>query len=158
MITNNVTRLLDSRRVLYQAVEMPVEKLGAMESAEILNISPMFVFKTIVVVRDRKGKPLLAVIPGTRQVNLKSLAAFIGEKKVLVPTEKEAEKLTGLQAGGISALALLNRGFQVILDSSAEELEEFYVSGGMRGLLIHMKVNDYLTITGAFVAAISSIP
>ena len=127
--------------------------MGATESAALLNVDPALVYKTIVVLRERKGKPILAVIPGDHEVNLKALAAVIGEKKVTVPTEKEAEKLTGLQAGGISALALLNRGFEVLLDRSAENLDEFYVSGGMRGLLIKMRVTDYLAVTGAKLAS-----
>ena len=62
------------------------------------------------------------------------MAKAVGEKKVNLPTERQAEQLTGLQAGGISALALLNRGFQVLIDESAHSLEAFYISGGQRGL------------------------
>ena len=57
-----------------------------------------------------------------------------------LPTEREAERLTGLQAGGISPLALLNRGFQVVLDESAQEHAEIYISGGQRGLDIRLPV------------------
>ena len=39
--------------------------------------------------------------------------------KLRMATQREAESLTGLLVGGISALALLNRGFRVFLDSSA---------------------------------------
>jgi Cys-tRNA(Pro)/Cys-tRNA(Cys) deacylase len=106
---NNVTRFLDSRKVSYAAFETPVEKMGALETAEFLNVPPEMVFKTIVVTRDKPRKPVLAVIPGTGVVDLKLLAAFLGEKKVHLPTEREAEGLTGLQAGGISPLALINK-------------------------------------------------
>jgi Cys-tRNA(Pro)/Cys-tRNA(Cys) deacylase len=53
---------------------------------------------------------VLAVIPGPRAVDLKALASFLGEKKMRLPTEREAEQMTGLQAGGISPLALINKG------------------------------------------------
>src|SRR5262245_31597072 len=110
---NNITRLLDSRKVPYIVFETPAEKLGALEVAKFLNIPPETVFKTIVVTRDKGKKPILAIIPGPRAVDLKLLAAFLGEKKVHLPTEREAEQITGLQAGGISPLALINKGFQV---------------------------------------------
>jgi Cys-tRNA(Pro)/Cys-tRNA(Cys) deacylase len=118
---NNVTRFLDAKKVKYTAFETPAEKLGALETARILNIPPEQVFKTIVVTRPKPGKPVLAVIPGTGQVDLKLTAAALGEKKVGLPTEKEAEGLTGLQAGGISPLALINKGFQVLIDVSAQK-------------------------------------
>jgi Cys-tRNA(Pro)/Cys-tRNA(Cys) deacylase len=152
---NNVTRLLDSRKVAYQAYETPAEKLGALETARLLNIDPAMVFKTIVVTREKPKKPLLAVVPGPANVDLKLLAAALGEKKVHLPTEREAEQLTGLQAGGISPLALINKGFQVVLDSSAQKFSEIHISGGQRGLNIKLPVDDLIKLTNARVAAIS---
>lgn len=152
---NNVTRLLDSRKVSYTAFETPVEKLGALETAEFLKVPPETIFKTIVVTRDKPKKTILAVIPGTSVVDLKLLAAALGEKKVHLPTEREAEQLTGLQAGGISPLALINKGFQVVVDAAAQEYWEIHVSGGQRGLNIKLPVADLIKLTNARVAEIS---
>jgi Cys-tRNA(Pro)/Cys-tRNA(Cys) deacylase len=158
---NNVTRLLDSRKIPYTAFETPAEKLGALGTAEFLNVPPDVVFKTIVVTRDKptsspKGKkPILAVIPGPHSVDLKLLAVSLGEKKVHLPTEREAEQLTGLQAGGISPLALINKGFQVVIDSAAQNYAEIHISGGQRGLNIKLPVADLIKLTNARVALIS---
>ena len=54
MISNNVTRLLDSKKIHYTVFELPVEKLGAEETASYLNLSPEIIFKTIVVVRPKR--------------------------------------------------------------------------------------------------------
>ena len=153
-ITNNVTRFLDAHKVKYAAHEMPAEKLGAVEAANFMGVSPDQVFKTIVIVREKK-KPVLAVVPGPRVVDLKLLAAFLGEKKVHLPTEREAEELTGLQAGGISPLALINKGFQVVIDSAAQAYGKIYVSGGQRGLDIQLEVEDLIKLTNARVGKIS---
>ena len=153
-ITNNVTRFLDARKVKYAAHEMPAEKLGAVEAANFMGVSPDQVFKTIVIVREKK-KPVLAVVPGPRVVDLKLLAAFLGEKKVHLPTEREAEELTGLQAGGISPLALINKGFQVVIDSSALEFTEIFISGGQRGLNIQLGVKDLARLVNARFGEIS---
>lgn len=147
-ITNNVTRFLDARKVNYIAHELPAEKLGAVEAAQYMDVSPDQVFKTIVITREKK-KPLLAVIPGPRTVDLKLLAVFLAEKKVSLPTEREAEALTGLQAGGISPLALINKGFQVVIDSAAQGYEKIYISGGQRGLDIQLPVEDLAKLTNA---------
>jgi Cys-tRNA(Pro)/Cys-tRNA(Cys) deacylase len=157
-IINNVTRLLDSRKIPYTAFELPSEKLGALETARLLDVEPATVYKTIVVTREKSSgkKPLLVVIPGPNQVDLKALAAFLGEKKVYLPTEREAEALTGLQAGGISPLALLNKGFQVLLDASVREQTEIHISGGQRGLNIRLPVKALIRLTNARLAEIST--
>lgn len=153
-ITNNVTRYLDARKIKYTTHELPAEKLGALEAAQYMGVAESQVFKTIVTKRER-GKPVLAVIPGPRVVDLKLLASFLGEKKMSLPTEREAEVLTGLQAGGISPLALINKGFQVVIDSAAQGFEEIYISGGQRGLDIQLRVDDLIKLVNARVGDIS---
>ena len=155
MTANNVTRLLDSKRISYKVFELPVEKRGASETARLLGVDPELVYKTIVTVRPRPGKHVLAVIPGPNRVDLKLLAAALDEKKVSLPTEREAEQLTGLQAGGISPLALLNKGFQVLIDAAAQTRSEIYVSGGQRGLNIRLGVEALAGLTQAHFAVIS---
>ena len=148
-IATNVTRLLDARKIPYTIFETPTEKLGALETARFLDVSPDSVFKTIVVTCERPRKPLLVVVPGPREVDLKLLAIALGEKKVTLPSEREAEALTGLQAGGISPLALINKGFQVVIDSSAQALGEIHISGGQRGLNIKLPVEALAKLTNA---------
>ena len=149
MITNNVTRFLQSRRIDFNVHELSAEKLGAIEAAQILGVRPEQVFKTIVITRLGKGKPILAVVPGSSEVDLKRVAQATGEKKVHLPTEKEAEKLTGLQAGGISPLALIQRGFQVLIDQTALRHEKIFISGGQRGLNIELAAGDLIKLTKA---------
>ena len=155
MIKNNVTRMLESRGIPYQAFELPIEKIGAIEAAQILGIDPELVFKTIVVERKVGAKPILALVPGPREVNLKALARSLNEKKVHLATQKGAEQLTGLKVGGISPLALINRGFDGVVDRAAEAHEQIYVSGGQRGLNVRLPTKDLIDLTHAKTAAIS---
>ncbi len=155
MKPTNITRLLDQRKIAYTAFELPAEKLGAVEAAQHLGVAYNLVYKTIVVTREGKGKPILAVVPGDRELDLKALASALGEKKVSLPTEREAESLTGLQAGGISPLALINKGFQVIIDASAQAFPEIYVSGGQRGLNIRLAPSALALLTNARFAVIN---
>lgn len=157
MATNNITRLLDANKVPYKAFDLPIEKLGSPETAQLLNVPLEQVFKTIVIRREEKGKPILAIVPGNAEVELKALAKALGEKKLHLPTEQEAERITGLQAGGISPLALINRGFQVVLDSSANNFREIHISGGRRGLNILLPVDALIKLTHASVERITKI-
>src|SRR4030066_1312290 len=113
MIKNNVTRLLEARGIPYTAFELPAEKLSAVEAAQYLEVDPELVYKTIVVLRAGRGNPILAVVPGPLEVDVKALAKAVGERKLVLATQRQAEQVTGLLTGGVSPLALLNRGVEV---------------------------------------------
>lgn len=147
MISNNVTRLLDNRKITYKAFELPKDKLGADEVSQLLDAPLEIVFKSIVITRRGPGKPILAVVPGDKEVDLKALARAVGEKKVSPSTQREAEELTQLQAGGISPLALINRGFEILFDQSALDHPQIHISGGERGLNIRLAAEDLLQLT-----------
>ncbi len=157
MAGNNVTRFLVANKVEFELYELPKEKLGAEKTAELLQVPIWIVYKTIVVKRTHSGKPILAIIPGDRSVDLKLLAQAINEKKLLLPTEEAAEELTGLQAGGISPLALINRGFQIVLDETALKLKAIHISAGERGLNLKISPLSLIALTKAWIAPISLV-
>ncbi len=147
---NNVTRLLDARHIRYDVFELPPEKHSAEETAELLGVAPGLFYKTLVVLREAKGKkPLLVMTPAGRELSLKALAASLNEKKLKMATQREAEDLTGLQVGGISALALLNRGFEICLAREALALRYVHVSAGQRGANLRLAPTDLQALTQA---------
>ncbi len=147
---NNVTRLLEARHIAHEVFEFAPEKHSAEETAALLGVPEHHVYKTLVVLREAKGKkPLLVMVPGGRELNLKALAASLNEKKLKMATQKEAETLTGLQVGGISALALLNRGFEICIERAAEDLPHIHLSAGQRGANVRLAVTDLLALTNA---------
>lgn len=154
-VRNNVTRMLDQRGIPYEVFVLPPEKLGALEVAERLGVPPGQVFKTIVVLREGRGKPILAVVPGDREVDLKALARAVGEKRLRLPTEREAERLTGLKAGGISPLALLGKRFQVVVDEAIRDWEAVHLSGGQRGVNLRLPVAAVLELLQPLVAPVT---
>lgn len=150
-IKNNVTRLLDSRKIAYTTAEYDGSTFhSAEEVANLIGVPVDQVYKTIVVLReDKTRKPLLVMIAGNREIDLKKLAASVGEKKLHIAKHDEAEKMTGLQVGGISALALLSKPFEVCLDRPALDFEHIHISGGQRGLDVKIGVKDLLALTKA---------
>lgn len=133
----------------HEIITFPSEMRDAAEIAAHLNVPAGQVFKTLVVTRPAPGRPILVMTPADRQLDLKKVATAVGVKKVSMAGHDEAEKLTGLQVGGISALALLNRGFDVYLDDSASAYDNIYISGGQRGLDIKISVAALQRITAA---------
>jgi Cys-tRNA(Pro)/Cys-tRNA(Cys) deacylase len=144
----NAMRLLDAQGVDYQVITFSSDIHSAARVAETVGLDPAQVFKTLVVQRTT-GKPLLVMVAGDREIDLKALAASVGEKKLSMATHREAEALTGLQVGGISALMLLNQGFEICIDEAAQALDEIVVSAGQRGVDLCLRVADLVQITGA---------
>ena len=141
-------RVLDGKQISYQVHSYSTSERNAEEVAAEIGVPPEQVFKTLVVVRPA-GKPFLVMIPANKQLNLKRMAKGVGEKKVAMASHAEAEALTGLKVGGISALVLLNRGFDIYLDKSAESLDQVYISAGTKGLQIGLSTKDLENVSGA---------
>ena len=89
------------------------------------------------------------MVAGNREIDLKKLASSVAEKKLHIAKHDEAAKLTGLQVGGISALALLSKPFEVCLDRPALDFEHIHISGGQRGLDVQIGVKDLIQLTKA---------
>ena len=141
-------RALEARKIPYRVFTFPPEVHSASGVADAVGLPYEQVYKTLVALRP-EGKPMLIMIAGDRELDLKRVAKAVGEKKVRMASYKEAEGLTGLQVGGISALALLNKGFEVCIDRAAEDLDEVIVSAGKRGLDLRLAVADLVRVTGA---------
>lgn len=149
-------KLLEGKKIAYEVHEYPASERDAVIVAQEMGVPAGQVFKTLVVLRPPK-KPMLVMIPADRQLDLKKLAKAVEEKKVKMAGHSEAESLTGLQVGGISALALMNKGFSMFLDKSAESFAQIYVSAGQRGLDIQLAVKDLVKLTRARLVEVTSI-
>jgi len=145
---NNAMRLLEKRGIPYQAYTFAPEIHSAQGVAEVLGVPVSMVYKTLVVMPPA-GRPILVLVPGDRELDLHCLARSLGLKKMRMATQKEAEKSTGLQVGGISPLALLGRGLSIYVDRSALELEEILLSAGERGKNLRLRVADLIAVTAA---------
>jgi Cys-tRNA(Pro)/Cys-tRNA(Cys) deacylase len=89
------------------------------------------------------------MVPADQELDLKRLARAVGEKKLKMATHREAEALTGLQVGGISALALLNKRFHICILREAQQLSHIVVSAGQRGVDVRLAAEDLIKVTGA---------
>ena len=145
----NSMRVLDRSNIKYEVLTFPESIHSAEGVAAYLGARLVEVLKTLVVERPDGGKPLLVMVSADRDLSLKLLAASLGEKKLRMARHADAEWLTGLKVGGISALALLNRGFQICIDRPAAGLEHVVLSAGKRGVNLRVATDDLLAVTGA---------
>jgi Cys-tRNA(Pro)/Cys-tRNA(Cys) deacylase len=148
------TVLLDRQRVAHR-VHTYAHGSGAAygpEAAELLGLDPARVFKTLVAEVD--GALTVGVVPVTGSLDLKALAAAVGGKRARMADVTAAERATGYVAGGISPLGQRKR-LPTVLDTSAQELETLFCSGGRRGLEIELAPADLARLTGARFARIA---
>jgi len=146
----NSMRVLDQQKISYTVHEFLDTIHSATGVADAVGRPYEMVYKTLVVLSN-KGKPMLVIIAANRELDLKKVAQATGQKKVQMAPHKEAERLTGLKTGGISALALLHKTFPVYLDRPALHLELILVSAGQRGINLELSVQDFIKITNATV-------
>ncbi len=154
----NSMRLLEQHDVPYEAISYgePDAFHDASEVAEMIGVPVEMVYKTLVVESAGSSKPCLALIAADRSLDLKRLAAALGVKKANMAAHKDAERLTGLKVGGISALALAQKNWPVFLDQLALEHEHILVSAGQRGVQLRVPTAALIRVVKAKVAEIST--
>ena len=119
--------------------------------AEALGVPPESLFKTLIAEVD--GALTVAVVPVTRELDLKALAGAAGGKRAVLAERAAAERSSGYVRGGISPLGQRKR-LPTVVDDSAEGLERMYVSAGRRGLQVSLTPADLIRLTGAITARI----
>lgn len=152
-------RALDARDIAYTTHTFPATIRDAELVAQAIGQPAARVYKTLVALRDDPpgARPMLVMIPADQTLDLRAFARAIGAKSCHMATHDQAEALTGLKVGGISALALLNKPFAVFIDARALALTDdrdpaqplILVSGGQRGVDLELRVADLLALTQA---------
>jgi Cys-tRNA(Pro) deacylase len=117
--------------------EHPYEYLehgGAEHSAQVLQLDPFSVVKTLVM-QDQDGAPLIVLMHGNRQVSTKNLARQIGAKKIEPCPPEVAQRHSGYLVGGTSPFAT-RRVMPVYIEASILSLPKIAINGGRRGFLV----------------------
>ena len=151
----NAARYLDRLGIGYELREYEVDPndLAAETVAAKIGLPAEQVFKTLVAQGDRNG-PVMVVIPGDHELDLKALAAAAGERKIQLVPVKELQALTGYIRGGVTALAA-KRDFPVFVDETIELFDVVSVSAGIRGVQTLLAPADYLRATKGTIARLA---
>jgi Cys-tRNA(Pro)/Cys-tRNA(Cys) deacylase len=123
------------------------------EAAQQLKVEPSQVFKTLIWQID--DDYCVGIVPVSVSTAPKKLAAAIGARRVQLADTAVAERLSGSVVGAISPLGL-RRSLRVVIDSSALDHDQIYISAGRRGLEVALSPRDLVTLTNATLASISS--
>lgn len=147
-------RVLDARGIAYEVTvydDSGAFHSGA-EAAALLGVPAERVYKTLVVRRELGGRtrPIIIMVPAASTVDLRTLAQSTGDKRLRMATQREAESLTGMQAGGICVLGLRRpEAFDIFIDERARDLETISISAGRRGIELRLATADLVALSGA---------
>lgn len=117
-----------------------------LEAAGRLGLDPASVLKTLLA--DVDGGLVVAVVPVSGQLDLKSLAAAVGGKRASMAEPSVAERATGYVVGGISPLGQKRR-HPTVVDESALGFPVVYVSAGRRGVDLGIAPDDLVRLLDA---------
>lgn len=122
-----------------------------LEAAAALGLDPGQVFKTLLA--DVDGHLAVAVVPVAGQLDLKALARALAGSRAAMADPAVAERATGYVVGGISPIGQ-KRALPTVIDVTALDYDQVYVSAGRRGLDLSVAPADLVAVTGAVTAPI----
>ena len=143
MEKTNVMRILDQKKISYEAFEYPHEEgicVDGVKVAELLGQNKEEVFKTLVAIGHSKHYYVF-VIPVVEELDLKKAAKSVKEKSVELIPVKDLLGITGYIRGGCSPIGM-KKQFTTTLDISAKSLENIIFSAGKIGYQVKMNPLD----------------
>lgn len=153
----NAVRLLEQQPISFELIEYVLtdDQVDGVTVANKIGYPVFVVYKTLLVTAGT-NKHFVCVIPVEKELNLKSVAKVVGEKKVEMLHLKDLLPTTGYIRGGCSPIGM-KKLFPTIVDESANNLDYIIVSGGKIGLQIKLSLSDLLEVTKGKVSAITKI-
>ena len=121
--------------------------LNGNHAAAAIGCSPEEVFKTLVTRGSKTGINVFC-IPVCCSLDLKKAAAAAGDKSVEMVPMKELLELTGYIRGGCSPIGMKKK-YPTYIDETCILYDRIFISGGQRGLQIHISPDALLELTDA---------
>ena len=150
MKKTNAMRILENENIKFEIIEYSTKDgIGGADVAEKLGEDKNKVFKTLVT-ESKEGENYVFVVPVSSELDLKKGAKVSGSKKIEMIPQKKLFPLTGYVHGGCSPVGM-KKSFKTFIDSSAENLDYFYISGGKVGMQIKLNPKELISaIDGEF--------
>ena len=166
-VKTNAVRILERNKVPYELLTYECDEfIDGIHSAEATGTPVAQTYKTLVM-QGKSKKYYVFVIPIAEEIDFKKAAKSVGEKslEMLPVSEKSVEMIhvkdltaiTGYVRGGCSPLGM-KKAFPTVIDASARQYSEIYVSGGRIGTSIRLDPQDLARIVRATFADILARP
>ncbi len=154
-MSTRAIKFLEQKNIPFDVIRYTHEEKGAEFAARATGFALEKTVKTLVVDVGQE-QCLLALLPGNKQLDLKSIARLCAAKRALMADTETAERLTGYLVGGISPFGLKRR-LPVVMEESILQFEQVLINAGQRGVMLQMSVQDIVKVLGAKVSKIARI-
>ncbi|WP_062552305.1 Cys-tRNA(Pro) deacylase [Peptoniphilus phoceensis] len=145
MKKTNAMRILKSENIDFEIIEYSTKDgISGTDVAEKLGENKDKVFKTLVT-ESKEGENFVFVVPVSSELDLKKAARASNSKKIEMIPQKKLLPLTGYVHGGCSPVGM-KKEFKTYIDSSAEDLNFFYISGGKVGMQIKLNPKELVSL------------
>lgn len=141
-MSTQAIRFLNQKGIHFEVVEYVHEEKGAMFAAQAMGFPLERTIKTLVVDLGRK-RYIIVLMPGDKNVDLKTLARAYSVPRAAMADTSTAERLTGYLVGGISPFGT-KQNLPVVIEPSLLECNKVAVNAGKRGVMLIMDPKDIL--------------
>ena len=144
-VKTNAMRILDKNKIPYETLTYECDEfIDGLHTAEKTGAPVEKSFKTLIAQGKTKEYYVL-VLPIAQEVDLKKAAKVLGEKSIEMLHVKDLTKVTGYVRGGCSPLGM-KKQFKTIVQESAQNFDEMYISGGRIGSTIRLNPQDLIKV------------
>lgn len=145
-LNDRLKRFLDEREASYEIQTHP-EAFTAQEIAAAVHVPGREVAK-VVIVRDKAGSHMMAVLPAPGRLDVGALARAAGKDEVSLAPETEVEHLfPDCQKGAMPPFGNLYE-LPVFVDSHFSRKEDIFFQAGNHREVVKMRYEDFERLVG----------
>ncbi len=145
----NAMRILEKENIPYdiKTYEVDENNLDAIHVAKNANINIDLVYKTIVMINEKK-EVFVFCLPAEFDVSLKKAKKITNSNKIELLKLTELKNITGYIRGGCSPIGM-KKQYTTYLSDIAQIEDSIYISAGIRGMQLILNPNDLIKCISA---------
>jgi Cys-tRNA(Pro) deacylase len=144
MDETSLARYLTSLEISHEIILVDGSTRTAADAASQLGVPLAHIVKSLVC--RTEGGPVLALVPGDRDLSLEKLSDAWGHDRVKLASRRQVEQATGYVVGAVAPVGLASP-LPVLADVSLRSLREVYCGGGSTRHMLRISVADLERVT-----------
>lgn len=141
-MSTRAIRFLNQKGIDFEVIKYEHVEKGAVFASEAMAFPVGRTIKTLVVDLGRTGY-VMVLMPGDKNIDLRSLARTYSVKRTAMADMSTAERLTGYLVGGISPFGT-TQYLPVVMEASLLKFDKVAVNAGQKGVMLIMDPKDIL--------------
>jgi len=145
----NAMRILEKENIPYniKTYEVDENNLDAIHVAKNANINIDLVYKTIVMINEKK-EVFVFCLPAEFDVSLKKAKKITNSNKIELLKLNDLKNITGYIRGGCSPIGM-KKQYTTYLSDIAQLEDSIYISAGIRGMQLILNPDDLIKCISA---------